>query len=143
MLIKKYRAKIIVFSEPKREEMLTEIKEFDEKSFIFPKGLTLTQFAALMKKCRLLICNDGGPLQIAVGVGTPTVSIHGPVSEVVYGPYPPRDTHQIVKKSLSCQPCYRKFSFSPCEHRRCLEELSEEEVLAKVEKVLGQNAHCH
>jgi len=159
ILIKKYQAKIIVFSEPReapakgREpRIFSERAELpsseqaqnglDRGSFIFPRDLSLIQFAALIKRIRLLISNDGGPLQIAVAVGTPTVSIFGPVSEVVYGPYPPNEKHEIVSKGLDCQPCYRKFSFNPCRQRKCLDELTENEVLAKVERVLSHKANA-
>ena len=152
ILSEKYQAKIIVFSEPQLEvpargrASATKLggllltgqapKELDSKSFVFPGELTLTQFAALIKKIHLLICNEGGPLQIAVAVGTPSVSIYGPVSEVVYGPYPAAKIHRIVSRGLSCQPCYRKFSFKPCREQKCLTELGVDEVLAEVEKAL-------
>ena len=136
-LMKEYQAKILFFSEPNRKNLFVTSGQFDEKLFVHPKGLTLIQFAVLIKRINLLICNEGGSLQIAVAVGTPTVSIYGPVSEVVYGPYPPADIHQVVTKGLSCQPCYRKFFFEPCQNQRCLNELGEEAVLAKVKKVIG------
>jgi len=139
-LMKKYQTEILFFSEPNRDNSSGALEQFDEKLFIYPKDLTLPQFAALIKRVNLLICNEGGPLQIAVAVGTPTVSIYGPVSEIVYGPYPPAEIHQVVTKSLSCQPCYRKFSFKPCQNRRCLDELGEEEILDKARKIIGNKS---
>ncbi len=136
-LINEYQLKILLFSEPEREEeIMINKKELNDKNFIFPVNLSLTQFAALIKRCRLLISNEGGPFQIAVALETPTVSIYGPVSEIVYGPYPPAEIHQVVTKGLDCQPCYRSFCFKPCSHRRCLDELTGAEVLAKVKKVM-------
>ncbi len=38
---------------------------------------TLQQSAALMQKCRLVVCNDSGPMHMAAAVGAPTVSIFG------------------------------------------------------------------
>ena len=138
ILSEKYQAKIIVFSEPRLEQAQEiRLEKFNSKSFIFPRELTLTQFAALIKKIHLLICNEGGPLQIAVAVGTPSVSIYGPVSEGVYGPYPAAKIHRIVSRGLSCQPCYRRFSFKSCQDQRCLAELEVDKVLAEVEKALG------
>jgi lipopolysaccharide heptosyltransferase II len=37
----------------------------------------LHQSAALMKLCKLIICNDSGPMHFAAAVGTPTVSVFG------------------------------------------------------------------
>lgn len=36
---------------------------------------TVGQLAAVLKRCHLLISNDSGPVHVAVGVGTPVVSI--------------------------------------------------------------------
>ena len=135
ILSEKYQAKIIVFSEPQLEVPIKD-GELNSESFVFPRELTLTQFAALIKKIHLLICNEGGPLQIAVAVGTPSVSIYGPVSEGVYGPYPAAKIHRIVSRGLSCQPCYRRFSFKPCRDQKCLAGLEVDKVLAEVEKAL-------
>lgn len=38
---------------------------------------TLQQSAALMEQCRVVVCNDSGPMHLAAAVGTPTVSIFG------------------------------------------------------------------
>jgi len=39
--------------------------------------LTLQQSSALLRSCRLAICNDSGPMHLAAAVGTPTVSVFG------------------------------------------------------------------
>jgi lipopolysaccharide heptosyltransferase II len=97
---------------------------------------TLGQLAALFKKCHAVVLNDGGPLHIAVAVGTKTVSIFGPVDEKIYGPYDPARRHIIVKKNLPCQPCYRRFRMSDCRHVSCLRDLSVDEVYEQVEKIM-------
>ncbi len=46
----------------------------------------LYQAAALLKRCRLLVCNDGGLNHIAVTTGTPTLAIFGPTDPVAWSP---------------------------------------------------------
>ena len=76
---------------------------------------------------------------MAVGVGTKTVSIFGPVDEKIYGPYPGDSDHVVVsKKNLPCRPCYRKFKYSICERRECLDTITPEDVLDAVDKVLAK-----
>ncbi len=96
---------------------------------------SILQMAALMRHCRLVIVNDGGPLHIAVAAGVKTVSIFGPVDPRVYGPYP-SEGHVVIQKGLACQPCYRRFRMAQCSHVACLNNLSIEEVTRKVESLL-------
>lgn len=99
--------------------------------------VSLEELAAIMKELKLLVCNDGGPLHMAVALGVKTVSIFGPVDERVYGPYPLSSDHVVIKKDLECRPCYRNFRFSGCSNdRKCLEDITVDEVYEKVKMLL-------
>jgi ADP-heptose:LPS heptosyltransferase len=99
--------------------------------------LNVKELAAIISELKLLICNDGGPAHMAAALGVSTVSIFGPVDERVYGPYPQNEKHVVVKKDLSCRPCYKDFKFAGCSNnRRCLEDISAEEVFEKVKSLL-------
>ena len=97
----------------------------------------LLQFAALLKKCVLVITNDGGPLHMAVAVGVKTVSLFGPVDENVYGPYPPTKEHIVLKEDINCRPCYREFKFKPCLTMRCLLNIRPQDVIRAAGELLG------
>jgi len=100
---------------------------------------TLSQFAALVSRMKVAICNDGGPLHVAVARGVKTISIFGPVDEHVYGPYPPGKHHLVIKKGLDCRPCYRNFSLLPCNHdRQCLHMITVDEVYQAAQKLINQ-----
>ena len=49
---------------------------------------TVGQMMALISRASLLVCNDSAPLHLAVGLGTPTVSLFGPTDPLRVGPYP-------------------------------------------------------
>jgi ADP-heptose:LPS heptosyltransferase len=99
--------------------------------------LGLPELAAAIKRLKLLICNDGGPMHMAVALGVSTVSVFGPVDEKEYGPYPPDKRHIVVGKDLSCRPCYKNFRFPGCSNeRRCLEDITVDEVYRKVKELL-------
>ena len=135
-LIEKSSAQIILLGGPAESQLCEEIVRGMRNPCLSLCGKTsLTQFAALAKQCSLIVTNDGGPLHVAVATGSKTVSIFGPVDDVVYGPYP-LEGHMVVKKDLACQPCYRRFRRAQCEHIRCLKQLSVEEVIGKVEAIL-------
>ncbi|RMF39549.1 MAG: lipopolysaccharide heptosyltransferase family protein [Planctomycetota bacterium] len=57
--------------------------------------LELTEF---LRRCRLFVCGDTGPLHLASAVGTPTVSLHGPTWSDVSGPY--RNPHRAIQSAI-------------------------------------------
>jgi heptosyltransferase I len=103
--------------------------------------ITLKQLAGLLKRARVLITNDSGPMHLAVSVGTPVVSLFGPTDPVRTGPYP-RDLNQqplmntIIRKPVECSPCLRRW----CQvgDHRCMMQIEVEEVLESVKKALSR-----
>ena len=61
--------------------------------------------AAVLSRCGVLVSADSGPMQIASGVGTPTVALFGSTDPALTGPY---DTHSVVLDAhLPCAPCFK------------------------------------
>lgn len=132
-LVKDLKAKVILLGSSDEKKLADKIKN-DEMLDLTGK-LNLEELAAVIKELKLLVCNDGGPLHMAAALGVKTVSIFGPVDEKVYGPYPKREGHIVVKKDVSCRPCYRNFRFLRCDNGlQCLKEISVEEVFENVRK---------
>jgi lipopolysaccharide heptosyltransferase II len=135
-MIEKFNAHIILMGNEGERELCQAIAQTSLATVHVVAGeLSITQSAALLKQCSLVVCNDGGPLHVAVAAGVPTVSIFGPVDDKVYGPYPV-GKHIVVKKGLACQPCYRRFRMANCSHINCLNQLDVDEVLNKIERFL-------
>ena len=135
-LIEKFSAATILMGDKSELGLCEEVSEAMSHQPIMTCGeTTINQFAALAQKCSLMIVNDGGPLHVAVAAGVQTVSVFGPVDEDVYGPYP-KGNHIVIKKDIACRPCYRRFRKAQCEHISCLNQLSVEEVLERIEGVL-------
>ena len=87
---------------------------------------TLKQLATLSQRCKFFIGVDTAPMHIAAAVGTPVIALFGPSGEFNWGPW--GDGHVVLKKEWECRPCGE----DGCEgskRSRCLEEISEEEVL--------------
>ena len=89
-------------------------------------NLSIDKYCALLSKCKVVLCNDGGPLHIAGALGVKTVSVFGPVDPLVYGPYPVSERNKVmVSKDLPCRPCYNKFRVPDCDiDNKCLEDIS-------------------
>ena len=51
----------------------------------------MPQLIAALRRARLFIGGDSGPLHLAVALGTPVVGIYGPTDPARNGPYFPAD----------------------------------------------------
>lgn len=91
---------------------------------------TLMQLAALLQRCRLLVCNCGGAKHVAVAVGTPTLTIHGPTDPRVWTP--PHDSrHAYVRAELDCLDCGKR----QCDPLLCMEAVTTDQVIRKIEEM--------
>jgi ADP-heptose:LPS heptosyltransferase len=93
---------------------------------------TLRELASLYRDASLVITTDSGPMHLAAAVGTPVVALFGPTDPARTGPY--GRGHRIIRRGISCSPCFRK----QCEAPRCMTEISVEDVFAAVKDVLGK-----
>jgi heptosyltransferase-2 len=94
--------------------------------------LDLCELAAVIRRCRLLLCNDSGPMHIATAVDTPVVAIFGPTHPRLG--FAPMGAHDVVlTANRSCSPCSlhgeKACRFS---HRRCMEDISADRVIAEI-----------
>ncbi len=91
---------------------------------------SINELAALIKKCNVFISADSSPLHIASAVGTPFIALFGPTDSRRH--LPPGKNCIVIHKDLECQPCYK----TKCRTKRCMAQISPEEVLAAVDKLL-------
>jgi len=133
-----FKAKIIIFGDDNEFALCNQVASLIRGTpIVVSKKTTLSKFAALLRRCSLVICNDGGPLHLAVSQGVRTISIFGPVDPAVYGPYPRNENHVVIRKDMDCQPCYEKFKLKDCANADCLTAIESKEVMAAAEKFLN------
>ncbi|MDD4879444.1 MAG: lipopolysaccharide heptosyltransferase II [Candidatus Omnitrophica bacterium] len=135
-LIDKYNVKIVIIGGPSDVKTVEEVETgMLHKPMVLSEEHSLGEVAALLKKCKLLISNDSGPVHIAVAVGTPVISIFGRLdpglSPQRWGPVGPDDI--VIHKDVGCEECLAhncKLSF------KCLDAIAVEEVFSAAEKLL-------
>lgn len=99
---------------------------------------TLLELVALLRRARLVVAGDTGPLHLACAVGTPVVGIYGPTDPARNGPFDPAD--RVVRHAPSCAPCHRR----QCPiHDGVMETIDLPEVLAAVDGRLGAAGGRH
>lgn len=124
------KTKIIILGD-ESERKISEVIRYamGNKPIDFTGKTGLGILPAVIKNCNLLITNDGGPMHLGIALGVKTVSIFGPVSELVYGPFPDSNKHVVLKWDMSCRPCYNNFRLEACnKDRECLKSVSVEAV---------------
>ncbi|MCG2740187.1 MAG: glycosyltransferase family 9 protein [Syntrophaceae bacterium] len=92
---------------------------------------TLRELACLYRQASLLVSTDSGPMHLAAAMGTPVVALFGPTDPARTGPCGPG--HRVIRRVLSCAPCFRK----RCDNPRCMTEISVEEVFEAVREMLA------
>ncbi len=96
---------IIVFgttTETKKIEII--VSETPSSSHIYYVDYDLRRFFALLNRCRLLICNNSGPLHCATALGVPTISFMGPTDKDRW--YPLGEGHIVLRRDdLPCIGC--------------------------------------
>jgi heptosyltransferase-2 len=96
---------------------------------------TLTQLAAALQSCAVVVTNDTGPMHLAAAVGTPVLVPFGSTSPELTGPGLPGDPrHRFVRVGVPCGPCFLRTC--PVDHR-CLEGIAPEWVLSELRAMLG------
>jgi ADP-heptose:LPS heptosyltransferase len=127
--------------DPDERALARHISELSGAQVIAPAPSPQT-LAALIRRCRLVVANDGGVVHIATTVNTPVVAIFGPSNDRAWGPYPPDvERNQVVREQLACAPCiHRGHRFGTpqgCPARTCLAILEVPRVLGAVQRALG------
>lgn len=98
---------------------------------------SLIETAAILEKSTLLVSGDSGVLHLAVGLGTPTVSLFGPGIAAKWAPRGAQ--HRVLNLGLACSPCTRFGTTPPCSvTSRCIEEIEVEEVFQQAMTLIKQ-----
>jgi len=130
MLDKYPRATILVFGTPKEKKIVNFVVAQaggNRIKAVFPESSAL---ANLINNCRLLVCNNSGPLHLAQALGVPTVSTMGPTDPVRW--WPKGENSIILRGTVSCLACGRGF----CWPHRCMDEVGVEDMEKAVESLL-------
>jgi heptosyltransferase-2 len=136
ILAEKYRAKIIIIAGPKDKGFGDNMAKFMTAKNINLSGkTTVTDMVSILKRSRLFISNDSGPVHIACAVGTPTISIFGRndrgLSPVRWRPVGAHDI--ALHKDVGCELCLAhncKRGFA------CLEAITADDVIAAADRIL-------
>lgn len=126
---------VIIFGSPQETEALDFIAtEAGGFPHIFANR-DIRRFLALLDRCRLLVCNNSGPLHCATALGIPTISFMGPTDKARW--YPLGEGHIVLRRDdLPCIGC----GLGRCRIKthECMRSIEPAEVLVKMVKFLDR-----
>lgn len=133
--VKELNAKILIFGGPDEKDLAERVAAGIGKEALSVAGKSgLKETAALIKRCKVFVSNDSGPMHIATAVGTPVVSIFGPTVQE-FG-FSPLGKGIIVEKELRCRPCsLHGGKKCPKGHFECMKGIGSDDVFAKVKEL--------
>lgn len=78
-----------------------------EKAWITAGRTSIPQLVELIRRCRLFVSNDTGPMHIAAAVATPLVAIFGPTDPQRSGPNGNPRLIRVIRHDVPCRrPCF-------------------------------------
>ncbi|KPJ53001.1 hypothetical protein AMJ39_06235 [candidate division TA06 bacterium DG_24] len=125
---------VLLVGAPEETELLNEV---ESRMAARPTTVQISQLrhlAAILERCSLFLGNDSGPKHLAVGVGTPTLSIFGPEDAVEWHPYEAEEGHVAIIKDVDCREggCGKRV----CDDHRCMGLITVDEVVGGARTLL-------
>ncbi|MFZ0391658.1 MAG: glycosyltransferase family 9 protein [Calditrichia bacterium] len=138
-LVEARDAHLLLFHGPQREAAEQTVSAMQHRNSVTMAGeLHLRKVAALLSRCRLLICNDTGLMHMAAAVGIPAFAVFGPTAPNIY--LPQQNNSRAAGWNVQC-PFRNTQKFGPsfclienhCEAGQyCMNQISTEEVLIEL-----------
>lgn len=136
MVLARHPRAVILFSWGNRDEQERGVRiasALGGRALVLEQ-LNLKRFAAVMKRCSLVVGGDTGPIHLAAAVGTPTLSFYRCTDGERNGPFGSR--HRIVQSQLPCARC----QLMTCERdAECRTSITPDAMYTAVEKILGES----
>ncbi len=137
------RPRVLCGVDPDEQRLAVQVAtNIGPEAAVVPPAASPQALGDLVRRCRLVVANDGGVVHVATAVDTPVVAVFGPTNDRAWGPYPVDDPHhQLVREQLACAPCiHRGHKFGTpqgCPARTCLALVEPDRVFAAAERALG------
>jgi len=99
-------------------------------------GVRVGPTAVLLAQARLAVSVNTGIMHLAAAMGTPLVSLNGPVSVDRWGPVTAAGRGAALRSAKPCAPCLHLGFEYACEQGGCMEDFSVQRVLAACDSLL-------
>jgi heptosyltransferase II len=135
-VVEQFGGRVVIVGAAGEEALGQAIAErLRSKPVVLSGRTSIRELMAVIKRCRLFVTNDTGPMHMAAAFGVPVVAVFGPTDFRTTSPF--GETHRIVRQSVECSPCLLREC--PIDHR-CMTGVTVEQVYeAAVKQLQLQN----
>lgn len=130
------RRVVVAILGAKGEETLAKdiASRIDGPSVVLSGSTTIRELMTVVKRCRILITNDTGPMHVAAACGVPVVAVFGPTDSRTTAPY--GQEQSVVREAVDCAPCLLREC--PIDHR-CMTRISVDRVYGVAVQQIGSS----
>ncbi|MFA5363453.1 MAG: glycosyltransferase family 9 protein, partial [Candidatus Omnitrophota bacterium] len=137
-LAEKYSFSVLIIADTPHIEIAKELAGKLRCRVIDASGrTTVSRMAGLLKRCRLFISNDSGPVHVAAALGVPVISLFGRnqkgLSPLRWGPV--GENCIFLHKDAGCMEC---LAHNCVKDFACLKAITVDEVVQAAEKILAR-----
>lgn len=133
---------VVVFGGPDERELTREVA--GQEALDLGGRLDLSQLAAGLAACQIVVSNDTGPMHLTAAVGTPVVAFFGPDTPERSRPLSPA-SRVIWHSELPCSPCLQGTcprtgpgTVLPSAAHECMELISVDDTLAAIRSLRSE-----
>ena len=136
--------RIVIIAAPKERDSMKPLIEplqqaHGEGAVMMPQT-SVGQLMALLSRTKLLVCNDSGPLHLAVGFDRPIVAIFGPTDPALVGPYQ-RERCVVATDGVEPLKDPRRYYRSHANDQSLISKVAVEQAWRRVIEQIGPEAH--
>lgn len=129
---KEWRLPSLVIWGPGEEDAARRIVEISSGSAKLAPATGVRDVIPYIRRARLFVSGDTGPMHLASASGVPVVGIFGPTDPARNGPFGAGD--EVVWKNVPCGPCYKHRC--PGYDEVCMTSIEVDDVLAAIRRRL-------
>ncbi|MBS3126421.1 glycosyltransferase family 9 protein [Candidatus Woesearchaeota archaeon] len=150
-LIELYKVKVLFIGSANESPLIEDIRDQMQnkgQSINAAGKVSLSDLFTLVKRCRLFISNDTGPMHIAAAQKVPTIGLFGPNIPLRFGPYGKSNTSIYKGDNCTFSPCINVhlgrtpdclFKKNSPDYQKCMKNISIADVGKAVEKIMQKS----
>jgi heptosyltransferase-2 len=118
-------AQVVLLGSPAETQLVARLRgAMREAAEVMAEGFDLGALKAVLRRCRVLVCNDAGARHVAVAFGVPCVVLMGPTSREKTALN--LEQVDVLEAEVDCRPCYLRDC--PIDHR-CMTRIDPDRVI--------------